>query len=108
MEENKNEAVQVTEKKETIKEKLHRAKEERLAKRAERKAAKADKPKTNWKKVGAIAGGVGLVLGAAIAGAAAKHRCGGAEVYDPEAECEPGDEFEEIDQDEAPAEEAAE
>ena len=105
MEENNN--VVKFEKKETRRERRARERAEAKALREEKKAAKAaEKPekktfkglvKTGVEWVGdhkvAIGGAVALLVGAGVAAAKASKRCGSDEVYDPDFECEPGDEF---------------
>lgn len=97
---NENAVNEVAEK-ETFLQKAARKQTEVRARRAEKKAAKAEKPKKSVKEwIGdhkvAIGGGAALLIGSAIAVAKAAKRCGTDEVYDPDFECEPGDDFPEI------------
>lgn len=87
----------ITTKKETLKEKIAHKREEVKAKREEKKAQKAENPnKINTKKIVLGLGGTALVIGSIAAAIATSKRCGSDEVYDPDLECEPGDDFPEI------------
>ena len=122
MEENKNAVNEGTVKKETRREMRARQKAEAKALRESEKAAKAaDKPeKKTFKErihsarewVGdhkaAVIGGATLLVGTGIGIAKAMMRSGSTETYDPDIEEEPGDEFEDLNMDENPAEETAE
>lgn len=94
---NENAVNEVAEK-ETILQKAARKQTERRARRAERKAVKAEEPKKTVKEwIGdhkvAVGGGLAILVGSAIAVAKAAKRCGSDEIYDPDFECEPGDDF---------------
>lgn len=107
MEENKekNAAEVETTKKEGIMAKFHRKREEA---KAEREAQKAEKAENRFSTKEKVLGGIGaaaLVIGGVAAAISASKRCGGGEVYDPDWECEPGDDFPEIDTVEESAEE---
>lgn len=102
--ENQNEAA-VVDKKLTFKEKVQLKKDEIAAKRTVKKAEKAAKPKCDKKKIALGIGAGVLLVGSAIAAAAVRSRAGSDEVYDPDYECEPGDDYEVMNEEESVEEE---
>ena len=107
-----NQNAEVANKKETIKEKFARKREEVKEKKAAKKAARAENPKKiNLKKIG-IGIGTGLAAAVAIGTAIACSKRGDTGTIDPDWECEPGDDYPEIENDQEsvkePAEEVAE
>lgn len=95
-----------TPKKETVREKFSRKKAEFKAKRDAKKGAQADKPKKiNVKKI-IVGVGAGLAAAAAVGAAIAASKRGETGEIDPDWECEPGDDYPEVD-DTSDSEEAA-